>query len=290
MPNTYTLKLTGMPLLIRIQNGIGFVRLFFTETLTILILSTVDLIFGFHKRKLLLYIIVLFTILYQIFIGGDGWAYWRLLSPAVPLLLVLFIHAAHILLSTISDTEIFRAYFLRNPVIPRRFVANSFLILFLLVELTLAQRRFLPEVFFIQRPYLVNSNKGLVNIAIAIDQLTTRDATVGVVSAGVIPYFTGRKAIDFLGKSDRYIARLPPDLSGNVGWAGMTSVPGHNKYDLKYSIKTLLPTYVQRFAWGDVDLSQWGLTRYTAVEYYNGVTVFLLMDSPAVYWEKVKSP
>lgn len=95
---------------------------------------------------------------------------------------------------------------------------------------------------------------------------------------GSIPYFTDRRAIDFLGKSDRYIAHLPPDISGSIAWHGMTSVPGHNKYDLNYSIKTLKPTYVQGFRRGVQDLPQWVQTEYTMVE-YTGVRLTLLTNS-----------
>ncbi len=69
----------------------------------------------------------------------------------------------------------------------------------------------------------------------------------------------------------------------------MNSVPGHNKYDLNYSIETLQPTYVQGFVWGSQDITEWAKSRYTQVQ-YRGVTLFLLKDSPAVYWEKVNVP
>ena len=32
---------------------------------------------------------------------------------------------------------------------------------------------------------------------------------------------------------------------------GLTSVPGHNKYDLAYSVGVLNPDYVQMFRWGN---------------------------------------
>ncbi len=104
--------------------------------------------------------------------------------------------------------------------------------------------------------------------------LVTKDnATVGSFWAGSIPYYTGRVAIDFLGKSDRHIAQLAPDLSGKVRWNGMRSVPGHNKYDLSYSIATLQPTYVQSFVWGSQNITDWAKPRYTKVQYC-GVELF----------------
>lgn len=116
--------------------------------------------------------------------------------------------------------------------------------------------------------------------------MTTPDATIGVLFAGAMPYYLDRKAIDFLGKMDRYLATRVPDLSRRVSWSGMTSVPGHNKYDLHYSIRQLTPTYVQTLEWGSHDVTQWARDHYVRVE-REGVKVWLLKDSTAVDWNSV---
>ena len=136
------------------------------------------------------------------------------------------------------------------------------------------------------RPFLVDGNERNVNVSLALLDLTTPDATVGVFWAGSIPYFTERVAHDCLGKSDKYIARLAPDTSGNVAWDGMTSVPGHNKYDLNYSLKKLRPTYVQYVKWGSHDLSEWASQAYVLVN-YKGTEFLLLRGSKDVHWDKV---
>jgi len=150
----------------------------------------------------------------------------------------------------------------------------------------LANVRFLPEISLLIKPFTASRNQDNVNDAIVLSQLTTSDATVGLYWAGSIPYFADRRAIDFLGRSCKYIAHLPPDVSGKTGWVGMRSVPGHNKYDLNFSIKILQPTYVQGLKWGTQDLSQWAETRYVKVE-YDGGSLLLLKNSPAVLWSKV---
>ncbi len=289
LPNTYTLKLTGMLLLARIINGFGFVRLFLIISAFILVLSSMELVFDFQKRKLLLISVVFSAIGYQVYVGGDPWNYWRILSPSMPLLTVLFISTTNAIVLAISNTQAFRVYFLRNPIFPEKYIPQILVVSLVLIGLLSANVRFLPEISLLRKPYTVESNQGNVNTAIVLSQLTTSDATVGVYWAGSIPYFTDRRAIDFLGKSDRYIAQLPPDVSGSVAWSGMNSVPGHNKYDLNYSIKTLEPTYVQGFTWGAQDLSQWAETKYVNVE-YAGVSLFLLKDSPAVLWNKINVP
>jgi arabinofuranosyltransferase len=105
-----------------------------------------------------------------------------------------------------------------------------------------------------EEPYDRWHNRRNVNWAVALNAITTPGATIGVFSAGSLPYYTDRYAVDFLGQSDRYIAHLTPDLSGALSGNRMTSVPGHNKYDLRYSIMELEPTYVMAFKWGRDDL------------------------------------
>jgi hypothetical protein len=155
--------------------------------------------------------------------------------------------------------------------------------------LLLSNWQFKEKIPLRSKPWETRVNETRVNTAVALNQLTTGEATVGVYAAGSIPYFTDDRAIDFLGKSDRYIAHLPPDVSGAVAWSGMDSVPGHNKYDLNYSIRTLQPTYVEDFRWGSQDLSQWGESHYVKIE-YKGVSLFLLKDSPFVRWNRINMP
>lgn len=294
LPNTYTLKLTGTPLLYRIKDGIRFVIPFIKETIFIIFLSAIDLFFDFQPRKLLLFSIALSTISYQVYIGGDPWAYWRIMSPSMPLFIILFIIAANSIVFTVSSTKSFRVYFLRNPILPKKYINHFLLVSLVLAELLLANNRFLMEILLVNKPYQVEDNRINTNTAIVISEVTRNDASIGVFWAGAIPYFTDRKAIDFLGKSDRHIAQLSPDLSGSVSWSGMKSVPGHNKYDLTYSIKILKPTYVQgftwgSFAWGSQNISQWAETEYVMVE-YDGIPFFLLKDSPSVLWSKIDIP
>ncbi|HEY60088.1 MAG TPA: hypothetical protein G4N92_05330 [Anaerolineae bacterium] len=289
LPNTYTLRLTGMPLLARIRDGVGFITPFLIGTTFILVLSCMNLVFDFRKQKLLLLSIVFSAIGYQIYIGGDPWIYWRIMSPSMPLTAILFTCQVRAIVDAITSIRAFSVYFLRNPIFPKKYVAEVLVILLTLIGLIFANKLFLPQISLLVKPYTANDNENNVNTAIAVSDLTTSGATVGVYWAGSIPYFTGRRAIDFLGKSDRYIAHLPPDFNENVSWPRMQSVPGHNKYDLNYSIKTLQPTFVQGFRWGVQDLSEWGNTHYIKVEYY-GISLCFLKDSPSVFWSKIYVP
>jgi len=285
VPNTYTLKLSGMPLLARLGNGIGFIWPLLLEIIIILLFSSFDLIKNGSKRKLLFLGIFLSTLSYQVYIGGEPWNYWRILSPAMPLLMILFIGGVDTVVHAQSDTNTTLCSLGHFRLIKN--VSERTLILSLtFIGLLVANMGFLPEILFLSKPYSTQDNANNINTSLAIQQLTTKDASVGVYWAGAIPYFTDRKAIDFLGKSDKYISHLPPDLSGAIAADGMSSVPGHNKYDLYYSIITLRPTYVQGFVWGTQDLSQWLETKYVSV-IYQGVRLFILKDSPAVLWDNL---
>jgi len=288
LPNTYTLKLVGMPFGYRILNGRNFVNLFLQESGIVLTVSTLGFFFGLRKKGLLLYSIVLSSIAYQIYVGGDPWNYWRMMSPTIPLLFVLFLCTTSAILNASTSIQTFKNYLIsrqKSSTIP--FVNNLLVILIFLIGIYSINARFLPEMDMKDKPYQTDANKSNVYVALAINQITTKDASLGVFWAGALPYYSDRKAIDFLGKSDKYIASLSPDLSGSVGWNGIGSVPGHNKYDLNYSIKMLKPTYVEGVKWGLQDLTEWAKSNYVPV-HYKGVDLLLLKDSPDVLWEKVK--
>jgi arabinofuranosyltransferase len=289
LPNTYTLKLIGMPLPARLINGIEFVTPFLIAVAFILVLSTMEVLFDFQKRKLLLLLLVFSGIGYQVYVGGDPWDYWRMMSPSMPLLTLLFIVTVNSIVLAISETQAYRIYFLRNPLLPAKHIPQILIAFLTAIGLLTVNARFVREITFLDKPYATTHNQINVNIAIALNQLTTGQATIGVYWAGAIPYYSDRRAIDFLGKSDRYIAQLPPDMSGKVAWLGMNSVPGHNKYDLDYSIKILKPTYVQGFEWGRQDLTRWAASRYVQIE-YDGISLYLQKDSPAVLWNKINIP
>lgn len=288
VPNTYTLKLTGMPLSLRAISGVGFILRFLIESAVIIVLSFASLVIDFHKEKVLLFLCFITIFIYQIFTGGDPWNYWRIISPSMPLLIILFINATRIIAINFLDILNSRTFFLRSPKLKMNMIL-VLISLLIIIGMLSANGRFFAEIILFLVPYQTEYNQANVNSAIAINQLTTDNSTIGVFWAGSIPYYSGRKAIDFLGKSDRYIAQLPPDISGSVSWGGMTSVPGHNKYDLNYSIKTMKPTFIQGFQWGSQNLSEWVDNNYVKVE-YNGVNLILLRNSSDILWEKINAP
>ncbi|MCC6261725.1 MAG: hypothetical protein IT311_12770 [Anaerolineales bacterium] len=274
LPNTYTLKLVGMALDERLHNGWGFIQPFLRESSWVLIVAALGLFLKPAKQKFYLFVFFLISIFYQIYVGGDPWTYWRIIAPAMPFIWLLFILAGNELLN----------------LIPKRLpTAVNYLALISLTLFGLYQTdaRFFKQMTLQELPFDVDAAYNHIEIAIALNAVAADQATIGVFWAGTLPYYTDFPAIDFLGKSDAYIAHLAPDTSGAIAWDGMDSVPGHNKYDLAYSIQTLLPTYVDDLKWGKQDLTAWGETHYVHIK-YKKVWLYLLKDSPNVKWAEVE--
>jgi hypothetical protein len=354
-PNTYYLKLTGLALGLRLKKGVDFSLTYMFETLPLWLLAFSGLTFNLRKERLLYFSTGAILLAYQIWTGGDAWYYWRFMTPAMPLLIILAVEelwAVSPIVSALFYSPPVQGYINRSPVwsltknsrglrriggtllfcagaalmlvsvLPNIFglgksgfglvqqtgaLASVFLIVIgimisaasqqekksevhrtfivvLLIVYLMMNYRFLDQIFFQNRPYQVKSNASNVNTALVLNDLTKEDASVGVFWAGALPYYTHRYTIDYLGKSDTYIASLPPDTTSNV-----SGLPGHNKYDLTYSIQQLLPTYSAGFKWGNQDLVEWRDEHYRQVE-YKGVKLYLLKDSPLVNWELIDQP
>jgi hypothetical protein len=204
------------------------------------------------------------------------------MSPAMPLLIILTLLCLHGIAEALTRPG-------TDTAGARRFapaLAGVAMVLLSLLILRAADFGFLHELKLVRKPYTAVPNGGHVNYSLAILELTTPEATIGMIWAGTIPYYTGRKAIDFLGKCDRYIARLPPDETGIISWGNMRSVAGHNKYDLDYSIRELEPDFVQALGYGSQDLRPWAEGRYAKVS-WNGIQLLLKKGSPAVRWDRI---
>ncbi len=145
---------------------------------------------------------------------------------------------------------------------------------------------FFEELSFRKLPFEADAARDNTAIALALRDIALPGATVGVSWAGAIPYYSGLAAVDFFGKSDPRIAALSPDLSGRVSWNGMKSVPGHNKYDLRYSIQERQPTYIQEYTWGRQNLRAWVADHYVSVQ-HRGAVLCLAESSPYVDWRRI---
>ena len=116
----------------------------------------------------------------------------------------------------VARTSAFAACFLRRPMLGTASVRLYLLGVSMGLVLYTVDSRFLPEMTFHQAPDTMDENLDAIREALSLDEILAPQATLGVFAAGALSYYTGRRSIDFLGKTDPHIARLPPDTSGKV--------------------------------------------------------------------------
>lgn len=93
-----------------------------------------------------------------------------------------------------------------------------------------------------QNAPLLVSDIWRTKLGVHLKQNSFENATIAVHAAGQISYYSDRKSIDLLGKSDSVVAKGP--LAGNFR-------PGHNKWNYEYSIMKLKP-HIVADEWGEV--------------------------------------
>lgn len=285
LPNTYTLKVVGLCLSERMRNGLLFITPFVKYGWPLYAVCGIACVLNFSYERLLLMILSVALVGYQILIGGDAWQRWRMLVPSIPLLLAVavpeLLRIVQILWHARSGGQYMVGRPMSAPSVGPQVIASG-----LLMAIVVALNWTCISEIRTLRPYAVEANKRNVHIAQALRRVMKPQATVGVIWAGAIPYYSGLRGVDFLGKNDKTIAARMPDTSGAVSWGGMFTIPGHNKYDLNYSIKKLKPDYVQRARWGRDDITAWVEARYISVD-YRGARLRIKRRSPNVMWDRV---
>ena len=242
LPNTFYLKVTGIPFLYRIARGVYTLLQFIWRANALLFLVTAVLLLRRDPRVWLLFWVLIAQAAYSVYVGGDAWEYWggsnRYLCIVMPAFFVLL---------SCALCEAARA--LANAVDASRLSGWMFAaaIAFAIVSTnSIDGVGALAEALLI-RPALHSGQGGEnqqdVEQALLLRVATTPAATVAVMRAGTIPYFADRTSIDMLGKNDRRVAREPARLSGGprrfVDWR-----PGHSKFDFAYSIGQLQPDVI----------------------------------------------
>jgi hypothetical protein len=268
LPNTYQLKMAGWSLPWRLHNGWKFVVPFLQASRYLLCLTLCSLVFQRDGRRLLLLCFAASVLAGQIWVGGDAWPYWRMLVPGVLASIVLAVDGVRSLLRWLLRSE-------------RRTLLEGFSLAALAAALWTADQPFLAELRLQTAPYTVSFNRSTVQAGIELSQYVDAQGSVAVASAGAVPYYSGLRGVDVLGKSDRYIARLPGD-----GSYGQMVTPGHNKYDLHYSIEQLRPDAI----YDAVSLSRRpgnDVLEFVQRNYVQRGSFWLRRDSPHVHWERV---
>lgn len=248
LPNTYYLKITGIPLLMRTSRGLGVSIVFVASIIPFIgVLSRLRRHAAAGGRWVALAVFVA-QLGYSAAAGGDAWERWgganRFVSIAMPLLFAL---VAAVLVRapwriSLPRVRLPRVVQLSAATLGLLIAGNS-----LALELS-TEGDPLSRLSLATKPPEADADERHVRAALALRRVTDPSATVAVVWAGAIPYFSERPAIDLLGKMDRRIAHEPmhlPDAAHR--WTGF--VPGHLKWDYAYSIGELKPDIIQAPLW-----------------------------------------
>jgi arabinofuranosyltransferase len=285
LPNTYYLKMSGFPLILRIKRGLYvLVKLIIQLNWVLCLIPFTILLYRRDRVTLLLFLILIGQIAYSVYVGGDAWEHKggsnRYISIGVSSFFILFAYACESIVNTITGenkpgSKIFQAF------------ANLGLIFFLLGSMVnfnyLLNLKSLERWALIRQPIFIEANKESVSIASALQEITTPEASIAVVGAGAIPYFSERPAIDLLGKNDPYIAQLPSQIPNALE----DIRPGHMKWDYDYSIGQLKPDVVVQL-WEEAQPAETYLTQYYTVVKTGDRFFTVRSDSEEILWERVE--
>ncbi len=158
-----------------------------------------------------------------------------------------------------------------------RFQARTMTVVVCLVLAALINLELYGE-WLVQNAQEVSSDEDAVALGLLIKHTTEPDTVVGVVTAGAIPYFSERPAIDFLGKTDPMIARLQ-------NHPGFAFQPGHSKWDIALSVRTWKPDLIAQLWYEestgvDADLRRLGYVRVSRAVWVKRNTT--RVDRPAL--------
>ncbi|HVG08541.1 MAG TPA: hypothetical protein VNM67_12610 [Thermoanaerobaculia bacterium] len=241
LPNTWYLKMTGVPLIVRLLRGLLSLELFVRDHLLLLLAAGIGILALRRDRRLELPAgIFLLYCAYSVWVGGDAWDLDvevpvranRYISFVLPLLFVLL----NAVLNRVLD-----AWKLAGSWAPAAATAAGALGLLLVNGLwpggtDTAWRLMMGT----QRPPQVESHLTVLRQLHRMQRAVRPGATVATAWAGIPAYFSDYKLVDILGFNDRHVARAPSRLPGDEDHPRLFR-PGHDRWDFDYLLKRVRP-------------------------------------------------
>jgi hypothetical protein len=230
LPNTYYLKMAGYKLQHRLFRGTitFFNNLYYMNWIPFI--AVLPFIKTKEQKTMLMFIVI--PVLYSFYIGGDIGEMQggtnRFETAVVPLYFILFANGFYKMMELLK---------VENKIV-------VFLVLFALFLNfnSLTGPKSLKNM--IAKVIDTKQSTDILKIALYLRDNFNDNTVIATQRAGILPYFSEKKYyIDLHGKSDRYIAKRPVSHI-NSWWDILTKVPGHIKYDLKYSIIEKKPDIV----------------------------------------------
>jgi hypothetical protein len=261
LPNTYYLKVTGVPAGVRIGRGL-LVYLDFVRRMPapFFLIAAAGVALRPDRPRLLLAGVFVVQSLYSIYVGGDAWEWWgganRYLCVVMPAFFLLFAMGALELLERLARHA------------GGRRAARAVFVLLVLLSLPLFNRLNAPSAIrewtLTEKPLHALDNQRMVEMARALERYAGPQASIAVVWAGTVPYFTERPAVDLLGKNDRVLAREPARVPPG-GWHARDFIPGHTKWDYALSIGDRKPDIISDFVGEPDEAAEYLRDTYTRV-------------------------
>jgi len=321
LPNTYYLKMTGYPALLRISRG-GLVLWDFVRQMNwILFLLPLALVFRRRNKAVLLLAVFGGQLAYSVYVGGDAWEWWgganRYVSVAMPLFFVLFGCAVdaigRLAVEKLAAAGRGQSHFrgegafskkqdrpaAKIGTVPRErlpagrsplrhsYVAALLVTVGMLQFNALRGPQSLRRWVLIEPPLHAADNRQMVRRALLLRKVTRPDARIALAWAGIIPYFADRQMIDISGKNDRTIARLAAHrASDGPGFDHFH--PGHLKWDYAHSIGKLRPDVVLQADYPPVEAEEFLAGKYETAT-IDALTFHFRRQSPRVLWDRLSA-
>ncbi len=327
LPNTYYLKLTRIPLDIRLERGLAVGAV---TTLTSLLAAAIVLAVVWQRTDrrspaALLGLVALAQLAYSTYVGGDAWEEYmvanRYLAPAVACLALAAVAclARHLEQHRPETPAVIGAVVAAAvlaftvPVVASKRPGLAALVaavvtVGVLTGGAVAARRRMPVGHVVTGMIGVALASGTWAGAVSIPtgiaggtaamgaqlaEVTEPGTTIAVVAAGGTQYFSARPAIDLLGKMDPVVAHGP--TSPEVPFK-----PGHSKFNYRHSIRSLQPDVIAQLylpsdpaALAEVRRGGYVLAALREGRFQDGIpwsgeSVILVSPEAAVDWSKLR--
>jgi hypothetical protein len=250
LPNTYYLKLTGVPLDVRLLRGLATFGAFALGVwpLLLAVAAGTVLVARRERRLLLPAAFVALYLAYDVWVGGDAWELSeqavavganRFLAPMMPLVFVLFGALLNRALAacwahTPVDSDPWPARLATVGLTAIAFaVANG-----LVLSPDALEHR--QQLTLAAPPPNVDRQQEVVRSLLRFESLVAPGAVVATAWAGIPAFFSDYRMIDILGYNDRQVARLPSTVPlDRSHWRRY--VPGHVKWDQRRLLEEQRP-------------------------------------------------
>ena len=237
LPNTYYLKLYGVPLAVRLLRGSAVLADFVRDHLLVLLAAGLGTVAFLRRNKRLILPAAVFVLYcaYSVYVGGDAWdgdlpiRANRFISFVMPLLFVLLNAVLNEVLAAwrrgreIADGDPAGRVILAAATVVALLIANG-------LWLSDKAHDNWRQLALVDRPPMTMRHQRVVGQLLAFEKFVKPGAVVATAWAGIPAYFSDYKMIDILGYNDRVVAHsspVTPLTEDNFD----TFRPGHSKWN-----------------------------------------------------------